>query len=140
MRRRVIKVISFIKINLKYFGNLVIKVAGSLFSLLTLLLTFVSWDDMGITSNCIRLLILVAIIVVSSVIAMGFLFVKRSVCVWEQGTGRIKAHYGDIIKIGFPKKDTGERIVVIPVNTCFDTIVGDGVVSAKQFMDNGLKT
>lgn len=139
MRRCVIKVISFIKINFKYIGNLVIKIAGSLFSVLTLLLTFVSWDDMGITSNCTRLLILIAIIVGASAIAIVFLFVKRSVCVWEQGTGKIKALYGDIIKIGFPKKDKGEKIVVIPVNTCFDTIVGDGVVSAKTIHGQWIK-
>lgn len=131
--------IGFIKINLKHIGNLGVKIAGSLFSLLTLWLTFVSWDDMGITSKCSRLLILIAIILASAVIAVVSLFVKRSALVWEQGTGKIKAIYGDIIKICFPKKDKGEKIVVIPVNTCFDTIVGDGVVSAKTIHGQWIK-
>ena len=48
--------LGFIKLNLKYIGNVGLKIAGSLFSLLTLWLTFVSWDDMGITSKCNRLL------------------------------------------------------------------------------------
>lgn len=131
--------LGFIKINLKYIGNLGVKIAGSLFSLLTLWLTFVSWDDMGITSKCSRLLILIAIILASAIIAVVSLFVKRSALVWEQGTGKIKAIYGDIIKISFPKKDKGEKIVVIPVNTCFDTIVGDGVVSAKTIHGQWIK-
>ena len=119
--------IGFIKINLKHIGNLGVKIAGSLFSLLTLWLTFVSWDDMGITSKCSRLLILIAIILASSIIAVVSLFVKRSSLVLEQGTGKIKAIYGDIIKICFP------------VNTCFDTIVGDGVVSAKTIHGQWIK-
>ena len=131
--------IGFIKINLKHIGNLGVKIAGSLFSLLTLWLTFVSWDDMGITSKCSRLLILIVIILASAIIAVVSLFVKRSALVWEQGTGKIKAIYGDIIKICFPQKDKGEKIVIIPVNTCFDTIVGDGVVSAKTIHGQWIK-
>lgn len=131
--------IGFIKINLKHIGNLGVKIAGSLFSLLTLWLTFVSWDDMGITSKCSRLRILIVIILASAIIAVVSLFVKRSTLVWEQGTGKIKATYGDIIKICSPKKDKGEKIVVIPVNTCFDTIVGDGVVSAKTIHGQWIK-
>ena len=131
--------LGFVKINLKYIRNLGVKIAGSLFSLLTLLLTFVSWDDMGITSKCSRLLILIAIISVSAIIAVVSLFIQRSALVWEQGTGKIKVIYGDIIKICFPKKDKGEKIVVIPVNTCFDTIVGDGVVSAKTIHGQWIK-
>ena len=131
--------LGFVKINLKYIRNLGVKIAGSLFSLLTLFLTFVSWDDMGITSKCSRLLILIAIISVSAIIAVVSLFIQRSALVWEQGTGKIKVIYGDIIKICFPKKDKGEKIVVIPVNTCFDTIVGDGVVSAKTIHGQWIK-
>ena len=131
--------LGFIKLNLKYIGNVGLKIAGSLFSLLTLWLTFVSWDDMGITSKCNRLLILIATVLASAVIAVVTLFLKRSSLVWEQGTGKIRAVYDDIIKIGFPQKDKGEKIVVIPVNNCFDTIVGDGVVSAKTIHGQWIK-
>lgn len=130
---------SFLKINLKYVAKIVLKIAGALFSLLTLLLTFVSWNDIGITSRCDRLLILAAILVVAIIIAIVFLFVKRCNVIWEQGMGKIKAIYGDIIKIAFPKKRKGEKIVVIPVNTCFDTIIGDGLVSAKTIHGKWIK-
>lgn len=70
--------IGFIKINLKHIGNLGVKIAGSLFSLLTLWLTFVSWDDMGLTSKCSRLLILIAIILASAIIAVVSLFLKEA--------------------------------------------------------------
>ena len=134
-----IQMFAFVKINLRYIGTLGVKIVGLLFSLWTLLLTFVSWDDMGITSKCIRLLILIAIILVSAIIALVTLFIKRSSLIWEHGTGKIKAIYGDIIKIGFPQKNKGEKIVVVPVNNCFDTIVGDGVVSAKTIHGQWIK-
>lgn len=50
--------INFLKINLNYVAKIGLKIAGTLFSLLTLLLTFISWDDIGITSRCDRLLII----------------------------------------------------------------------------------
>ncbi len=131
---------TFIQINLKYIGASGAKIAGSLFSLLTLFLTFVSWDDMGITSKCSRLLILISIVLGSAIIAIVSLFLKKSTLIWKNGTGKIKVIYGDIIKIGFPRKNQGEKIVIIPVNTCFDTIVGDGVVSAKTIHGQWIKT
>lgn len=131
--------LGFININLKYVMKTGIKIAGTLFSMLTLLLTFISWEDMGITSNCNRILILLVILGVAIFFAIVSLFFKKNKLIWEQGTGKIKAIYGDIIKIGFPKKHKGEKIVVIPVNTCFDTIVGEGVVSAKTIHGKWVK-
>ena len=47
--------------------------------------------------------------------------------------------YGDILKIAFPKKDRGKKIVVIPVNTCFDTVVGQGLVSQNTIHGKWIK-
>lgn len=131
--------LSFIKTNIKYVGSISVKIAGFLFSLLTLLLTFLTWDDLGVSEKCDRLLILVAILGLAIILAIILLVVKNSNIIWEQGARRIKAIYGDIIKIAFPKKGKGERIVVIPVNTCFDTIIGEGVVSAKTIHGKWIK-
>ena len=76
--------INFLKINLNYVAKIGLKIAGTLFSLLTLLLTFISWDDIGITSRCDRLLILVVILGIAVIIAIGFLFVKKCNVIWEQ--------------------------------------------------------
>ena len=42
------------------------------------------------------MLILVVILGIAVIIAIGFLFVKKCNVIWEQGTGKIKAIYGDI--------------------------------------------
>ncbi len=121
--------VSFLKVNLKCIGRWSSKTAGTLFSLLTLLLAFVSWDDIGVVAKCDRLFLLVVIIIFSILVAIFILLFKRSNVLWEKGNGKIRVMYGDILKVAFPPKCKENRIVVIPVNTCFDTIVGNGLVS-----------
>ena len=40
---------------------------------------------------------------------------------WRQGNNMIKLVTGDLIKLAFDNRSNGRRIVVIPVNTAFDT-------------------
>lgn len=133
------KVFRFLKSNLKHICDLSAKIAGVLFSILTLLLAFVSWDDLGITKKSDRLLVLIIVIIMSIISALVFMFLKRSNVLWEQGDKKIKIIYGDILKIAFPKKDKGKKIVVIPVNTCFDTIVGHGIISENTIHGKWIK-
>lgn len=81
---------TFIQINLKYIGASGAKIAGSLFSLLTLFLTFVSWDDMGITSKCSRLLILISIVLGSAIIAIVSLLLKKVPSFGKMEQGKLK--------------------------------------------------
>lgn len=127
----------FIKINLSFLKEKFCYVAGAAFGLLSIVLSFLSWDDMGITSKCHRLLLLAAVILVSLLITVIWLCVKRKNKLWEQGEKCIQAIYGDILKISKRKKH--EKIVVIPVNTTFDTIVGDGIVSPGSLHGRWIK-
>lgn len=56
-----------------------------------------------------------------------YVYRKNEAIIWEKGTGKIEATYGDLFEIakGASVTDDGERFVVIPVNTAFDTIVDD---------------
>lgn len=53
--------------------------------------------------------------------------VKRNNVVWYAGDGKINICYADIMKLAFPKKDKSKKIIVIPVNTSFDTIVDEEI-------------
>lgn len=117
----------YIKNNLSFLKEKFSYIAGAAFGVLSVVLSFLSWDDMGITSKCHRIFLLVAVLLASFVISVICLMVKRKNKLWEQGEKRIQAIYGDLLKIS--KKKKFEKIVVIPVNTTFDTIVGDGIVS-----------
>jgi len=85
---------------------------------------------MGISSKCHRLLICATIIFGSCVFAIAWLLLKRKSILWEQGEKSIRAIYGDLLKVAANKKF--KKIVVIPVNTTFDTIVGSGIVSSNS--------
>ena len=52
------KIIETVKINFKIILNTTLKISGGLYSLLTILLTFFSWSEIGIDNKYYRLLIL----------------------------------------------------------------------------------
>jgi hypothetical protein len=113
-----------LKLNISHIIKKTLEISGALFSMIAIVLSFVSWDDIEIKNMCNRIGILVGIIVLSLLIsAVYIIFVKNSRVVWQCGNGKIVLAYSDIIKEGFAKKIKDERIVVIPVNTCFDTII-----------------
>lgn len=127
------KKINYLKLNLKFLIGTCLSIAGAMFSVMSLVLTFFSWEDLGITSKQCRFKIIGMIIIAAMICAIVRLILSREKIIWEQGTGRISVIYGDIIKKAFPRlnKKKDERIIVIPVNTCFDTIIGNGLVSPK---------
>lgn len=127
------RTIRILKLNLKFIVNSFLATSGGLFSAMSLVLTFFSWEDLGITEKSDRFKIVGVIIGIGTIVAVLCLLFSRNKTLWAHGTGRISVIYGDIIQKAFPKRKTnqGERIIVIPVNTCFDTIIGNGLVSPK---------
>ena len=110
-----------------------IGVAGAMFSVLSFVLSFWSWEELG-ASGYDKVNILIAIALISIVISMIWTSINKRKEIWQQGNASIGVLYGDIIKIGFSKKRLkfGKRIVVIPVNTHFDTLVNDEIVAASS--------
>lgn len=110
-----------------------IGVAGAMFSTLSFVLSIWSWEELGV-SGYDKLHILIAIAILSLIVAIIWTIVNKRKEKWQRGNASIGILYGDIIKIGFSKKRPkfGKRIVVIPVNTHFDTIVNDEIVAASS--------
>lgn len=116
-----------VKINLLVIFKLTFKIASVLFGLYGILFLFFSWEEIGDFSICFRIIFMCLNIVFSFVISVLCVWARKQKLIWENGTGKIVAAYGDILKKGFPKKDGKKKIVVIPVNTHFDTIVDDEI-------------
>lgn len=125
-------IVQLVKVNIIAIKKCAIRIAGTLFSMYAIVLTFVSWDDFGDFTVCQRLLAFAVTLVLSLLLAIGHVGLKKSKVIWERGTGKITIRYGDLMEIGFPKKQTPNSIVVIPVNTHFDTIVDED-------LSNGVK-
>lgn len=110
-------------------------IAGAIFTILSIVLSFVSWSDFGIDSLAFKLLIFIGIIFISSVTAVLVVcYFRKSNTVYENGTGRIILRYGDFMKLAFPKRNKKHRIVIIPVNTSFDTIVDKNISEHKKLL------
>lgn len=124
--------LDYIKLNVKEIYKYATKAAGVLFGVLTLSLTFFSWESLRITSVIYRLVIFVAVLVASIIYALLTVLLKHKNVIWHRGTGKIQVLYGDIFKDAFPKKHKKSKIIVIPVNTSFDSLVGSGIVSERS--------
>ena len=124
---------SIIKRNLKTIGKTWFIFMGSIFSALSVILSFISWEDIGISKTCNKILGFIIIIVVTLVVAIIWICVfKQENTIWENGSGKITVRYDDIMKIAFPKKYKKNKIVVIPVNTCFDTQVDEDIAKCDK--------
>lgn len=101
---------------------------------MTIVLTFVTWEEIGIATKQIRIILLVTILIISAIIAIVYIcLIKNKEIIYENGNSRITICYNDIIKIAFRKKKKhNKRIIVIPVNTCFDTIIDEDISKVKK--------
>ena len=55
-------------------------------------------------------------------IVWGMVFANK-ITIYSKDDVEIEVRYGDLMKIAFPKKKKKDKIVVIAVNCCFDTVV-----------------
>ena len=114
-----------VKINLLAIVKYSFVIMQFLFTVFSVFLLFVSWENLKISDVSIRIWILISIIVVSIICAFIYImFIKKTKIVWKKGKKKATAIYGDLLKIGF--KNKGDiKIVVIPVNDTFETIVDE---------------
>lgn len=103
-----------------------------LFGTLSIFLSFVSWDDIGIKETCTKIIILSALLALVILSALGIMFFTSTETIWERGQAKLCVKYGDILSVGKKRMlfncSTRNKLIVIPVNSHFDTIVEDSTV------------
>lgn len=120
-----------IKVNFTSLVKYFLATWSGLSALVGVLLTFVSWEDMGITDWLVRILILFGIILVAVASAGITILCRNRKHIFGDINKGTELCYGDIIKLGFPKK-CQRRIVVIPVNRCFDLSCEGNLISRRS--------
>lgn len=120
--------------NIKFIAKRSIGIASSIFSILSIVLSIWTWEELGVIGSTNKVFVFASILLLSIVIAIIWTAMSKKKKEWEQGHASIVVQYGDLIKIGFPKGclKLTKRIVVIPVNTHFDTIVNDEIVASSS--------
>ena len=122
-----------IKNNAKYIFSLFTVIASMIFGMISVLQMFVGWDFLGIDGeNTGYKVIILGLILAGCAISalLGGIFFSNSKTIFSKDEVEIVVKYGDLMKIAFPKKNSGEKIVVIAVNRCFDTVVDQDIIKA----------
>lgn len=118
--------VEILKKNISYIIRQWLIVTGSLFSLLSIFLSFISWEDIGITGIMSKFFIFTGLLILGFLVSLIWIcFFKKKNHIISEGAAKVNICYGDLMKIAFPKKSGRKKIVVISVNTAFDTIVDD---------------
>lgn len=103
-----------------------------LFGVLSVFLTFISWDDIDVKDACTKIFILLSFIVCVTLLSIFIMLISQSETIWERGQAKLCVKYGDILSIGkkrsFFRCSTRNKLIIIPVNSHFDTIVEDSTV------------
>ena len=123
---------NIIIINLKPIILRTYNICKDFLAIIAALFLFISWSDIGELSICQRLFRFIAIIILSLILSLLWNVFKKTNTIWENGTGKISIIYGDVFKIGFSKKNKENRIIVIPVNTHFYTIIDESIASIPK--------
>lgn len=120
-----------------------------LFGALSVFLTFISWDDFDVKDACTKIFILLSFIVCVTLLSIFIMLITQTETIWERGQAKLCVKYGDILSVGkkrmFFSRSTRNKLIVIPVNSHFDTIVEDStvpnpLVSAKTIHGKWLKS
>lgn len=129
------KIVSILKWNIRYIWKHWLKCIGIFTGILSVILLFVSWDDIGIKTMHTKIVLLATACLLLLIWAILWTcLIKKQKVIWHNASGRIIVRYGDIIKEGFDTKNKSTKLYVIPVNSAFDTIVDDISISGKPLV------
>lgn len=121
-----------IKTNVKVLIKYILAYWSSLSTLVCVWLSFISWDDMGINRKLPRIFVLLGIVAIALIASALTIFFRKSKKFFGDINKGLILCYGDIMKLGFPRKVLKKRIVVIPVNRCFDLSCDGNLISKKS--------
>ena len=118
------KKFNVIKQNINLIYKCLIRCIGITTSILSVLFLFITWEDIGITKILYKFIIIgIICIILLAWSTIWSCVLKKQKIIWQRASGRIIVQYGDLLRKGFDKKNKRNRLIVIPVNSAFDTIV-----------------
>ncbi len=131
-----------IKNNAKYIFTCFTVISSIVFGLLSILQMFVNWDIFGVENDDTKCKITIFCIILVGCMVLAliqFIFFSNSKSIFLKDEVEIIVKYGDLLKIAFPKKSKGDKIVVIAVNRCFDTVINQDIIKVDSVHGQFLK-
>lgn len=129
-----------IKLNLSKFKKTFIKTVSVLFSLMSVLLLLVSKEELGINTYREAIVVFGMVGAVALIFTVVRIFTYKKIEVFNNTKCSLTLRYGDLWKIAFRKNRFGndsKKIVVVGVNTAFDTIVDNDLSQIAKPLVSG---
>ena len=132
-----IKLVKKIWINKNYFAKIATCSTNIIFTVFGFINLFISFDSIIPDDLNIFLRILIAFLILTTIWILSFLifafvFVRKKMHkLFEVNKHKVYVQYGDLFSEDELEEDDKRRIIIVPVNRCFDTIIDDDLVSSK---------
>lgn len=124
-------------INKNYFAKIATCSTNIIFTVFGFINLFISFDSIIPDDLNIFLRILIAFLILTTIWILSFLifafvFVRKKMHkLFEVNKHKVYVQYGDLFSEDELEEDDKHRIIIVPVNRCFDTIIDDDLVSSK---------
>lgn len=112
---------------------------SAIFALLQIALIFISFEDLGVDTRLKKLVMFLVCVIFSVVVSIGIVIYKKQKRVFGDINRGLTVEYGDIIKLAFYDVDLKEKIIVIPVNRCFDLSCENNLINPNSIHGKWIK-
>lgn len=119
-----------IKINTKHIGISFLKCWSVGTAILSAILTFFTWEDLKLNSVPAKLIFFIVCVIVAVLSATVLVITKNERDIFGNINKGVSIRYGDIIDLGFTNEQ--KKIVVIPVNRCFDMTCENNLIMERS--------
>lgn len=126
------KIITRVKANSAVLFKYFFSIWGVISTLASVILAFVSWEEIGLTNLSHKILVLIGIAILSLIIGIVFIFSRNRKIIFGDVDKGLSIQYGDVIKLGFDNCEKNKKIIVIPVNRCFDLSCENNLIAERS--------
>lgn len=102
---------------------------SSIFAFLQIVLIFASFEDLGVDTKLKKIIVLLVCVAFSALMSIIIVVCKNQKLIFGDINRGVTIRYDDIIKIAFDDTLFEEKIVVIPVNRCFDLSCDNNLIN-----------
>ena len=130
------KLCNRVVINCKYIFTISLRIVSACFSIATVALALVAWEDLGLTDLRCKILTMIIVLLIAVFVSFLYTMLKRRRILWSSGGRTIEICYQDILKLASSKIHSSHKNIIIPVNTSFDTIVDRNLEQPKPLVSS----
>lgn len=131
--------INWMKCNLSVLWKYFLAYCSAIFALLEIVSIFLSLDDCGVNTKIKKIILLVICILIAIIVSFINVVVRNKKQLFGDINRGLTLKYGDVIKLGSPKKSKEGKIIVIPVNRCFDLSCESNLINPESIHGQWLK-